>query len=79
MFDTCTLAVFSETNSCSPICRFVCPVATRDRTSASRAVRPSRSIEVSSIHATGASTLSLVRREIASMSATTGSQVDGRG
>ena len=41
MFETWTLAVFSDTNSASPICRFVWPAATRERTSASRGVRPS--------------------------------------
>ena len=35
MFETWTLAVFSDTNSASPICRFVWPAATRERTSAS--------------------------------------------
>ena len=37
MFDTCTLAVLSDTNSSSPIWRLVRPAATRANTSASAA------------------------------------------
>ena len=42
MFETCSVAVFGLMNSVSAICRFVRPVATRARTSCSRAVSPSR-------------------------------------
>ena len=67
MFETWTLAVFSDTNSASPICRLVWPAATRDRTSASRGVRP-RLIDRAVARTRprpAASTLSRVRRDTA--------------
>ena len=71
MFDTWTLAVFSDTYNSAPICRFVRPAETRDSTSTSRAVKPKRlAVEPSTTTSDGASRLMRVRREIASAAAT---------